>query len=177
MLKKTISVLLILCALACCLIPAFAESDAGVISVRLKSDVAGCTYRDSGNFIEILSDNVILDPKRDAPVSVSNYAGTPERCPVEAGRSYDVNYELVAAEGYTLPAVLDDSNVKIEHGKNITVWSIQRVTANKRNEDGEWVRSEGLLIRATVVVDGNVFQRVFGYLYDVYLKIRAWSLY
>ena len=178
MLKKTISVLLVLCALSCCLIPAMAEGDPGVISVRLHSDVAGCTYRESANFIEILSDNVILDPERDSPVSISDYAGTVELCPVKAGRTYDVSYMLVAAEGCTLPAVPDDSNVKIEHGKNITVWSVQRVVADKRSENGEWVRHEGLMIRASVVVDSNNFlKRVFGFLYDIYLKIRAWSLY
>ena len=179
MLKKTISVLLILCALSgCLLIPASAESDAGVISVRLKSDVAGCLYLNSDNFIEILSDNVILDPYRAAPVSVSDYAGTVDFCPLVAGRTYFVSYELVAADGFTLPEELTEDNIKIECDKGVTVLSTHITKKSIRNEDGTMETSQGLLIRSRLVVDSNHFyKRVFGFLYDVYLKIRAWSLY
>ena len=34
-----------------------------------------------------------------------------------------------------------------------------------------------LNIMAVVKVDGNLFQRIIGWLYDRYLKARAWSLY
>ncbi len=30
---------------------------------------------------------------------------------------------------------------------------------------------------AVVKVDGNLFQRIIGWLYDRYIKMRAWSLY
>ena len=44
-------------------------------------------------------------------------------------------------------------------------------------EDGTVTVEKGLRIQARVVVDGRLFQRITGFLYDIYLKIRAWSLY
>ena len=178
MLKKAICALLAICVLSCCLLPAAAAQPTGVIAVKLKSDVAGCLYLNSDNFIEIASDNVVLNPERAAPVSVSDYAGTVNYCPLEAGRTYYVSYELVAAEGYELPDWLNEGDVQIECDKGVTVYSVQIVRANKHDENGEVTHFKGLLIRASVVVDSNHFwKRVFGYLYDIYLKIRAWSLY
>lgn len=178
MLKKSICALLVLCALSCCLLPAAAVNDPGVIAVKLNSDVAGCLYLNSDNFIEILSDNVMLDPERTAPVSVSDYAGTVNFCPLEAGRTYYVSYSLVAADGYTLPEKLNDGDVTIECGKGVTVLSTQITTKSVRDDQGVIDRSRGLLIRSKIVVDSNsIFRRIFGFLYDIYLKIRAWSLY
>ena len=178
MLKKAVSALLVLCMLSCCLLPAAAAQPTGVITLKLKSDVAGCLYLNSGNFIEITSDNVALNAQRDAPVSISDYAGTVEYCPLKAGRTYYVSYSLVAAEGYELPDQLTDGDVQIECDKGVTVLSAQIVRANYHGENGETIPFKGLLIRAAVVVDSNHFwQRIFGRLYDIYLKIRAWSLY
>ena len=178
MLKKTMSALLIVCLLSCCLLPAFAAQPTGEIRLKLNSEVAGCLYLNSDCFIEILSDNVILDPERDAPVSVSDYAGTVNFCPLEAGRTYYVSYELVAADGYVLPEKLNEGDVKIECGKGVTVLSTQITRKSVRNDEGVIDSSRGLLIRSRIVVDSNHFwKRVFGYLYDIYLKIRAWSLY
>ena len=181
MLKKAVCALLVLCALSCCLLPAASAAAAqptGVITLKLKSDVAGCLYLNSDNFIEITSDNVVLNTNRDAPVSVSDYAGTVYYCPLVAGRTYYVNYELVAADGYELPDQLNEGDVQIECDKGMTVYSVQIVQANTRDENGEVKHFKGLLIHASVVVDSNHFwQRPFGFLYDIYLKIRAWSLY
>lgn len=180
MLKKTVCALLALCVLSCCLLPASAAAlrPTGEIRLKLNSDVAGCLYLNSNNFIEILSDNVILNPDRDAPVSVSDYAGTVYYCPLEAGRTYYVSYSLVAADGYVLPEKLSDGDVTIECGKGVTVYSVQITTKNVRNDEGVIETSKGLQIHASVVVDSNHFwERIFGFLYDIYLKIRAWSLY
>ena len=179
MLKKSIGILLAVCILSCCLLPAAAAArPTGVITLKLKSDVAGCLYLNSDNFIEITSDNVVLNTNRTAPVSVSDYAGTVNYCPLKAGRTYDVSYDLIAADGYELPDRLTDGDVQIECDKGVTVYSVQIAKANIRDESGEVKSFKGLLIRASVVVDSNNFlQRVFGYLYDICLKIRAWSLY
>ena len=178
MLKRTMSALLAVCLLCCCLLPAAAAKPTGRIALKLNSDVAGCLYLNSDNFIEILSDNVILDPDRNAPVSVSDYAGTVNFCPLEAGRTYYVSYELVAADGYELPEKLNDGDVQIECGKGVTVLSTQITRKSVRGDDGVIDNAKGLLIRSKIVVDSNRFyKRVFGFLYDIYLKIRAWSLY
>lgn len=178
MLKKCISVLLAVCAVCCCcMLPAAAERELGVISVRLNSDVAGCTQESTQALIELLSDNVVYKPDRVHPVSVSDYAGTVEYCPLVAGRTYFVTYMLSAADGYTLPDKLQDGDVQIECGKGVTVYATQITVASIRGEDGTFTYEKSLTIQARVLVDGNIFQRIVGWIYDQYLKLRAWSLY
>lgn len=179
MLKKTVSVLLALCAvLYCCLLPAAAEEkELGVISVKLNSDIAGLTDKDADKLIELKSDNVVYCTDDGVPLLISNYAGTQERGELKAGRSYTIYYMLRAAEGYTLPDALQEGDVEIECGKGVTVLAKQITTSAKRGEDGEIDHTHGLRIFAKVVVDGNMLQRAFGFLYDLYLKIKAWQLY
>lgn len=178
MLKKIFSVLLAVCAVCCCLLPAAsAAAEMGTVKVKLNSDIAGCTERDVDQLIELKSDNVAFRQRADSPVHVSDYAGTMEPGKLVAGRTYYIDYSLVAADGYTLPEKLEDGDVEIECGKGVTVYHTAIVTGNIRGEDGEIHPNKGLRIQASVVVDGNAFQRIIGWFHDLILKIKAWSLY
>ncbi len=174
MLKKTFAVLLALCAVYSLLLPAEALRDTGTIAVKLNSDIAGATRRDAERLIELQSPNVVLSTRGDGPVTVADYGGTGENGALKAGRTYSVYYTLTAAEGYELPETLRDGDVSITCGKGVKVISVQIVTLPGKN--GE-ILFRGVQIFAQVVVDGNVFQRVIGYFYDVILKIKSWSLY
>lgn len=176
MLKKILCVLLSVLLVSLCLLPAAAQ-ETGVIRLRLNSDVAGCTERDVEALIEILSGNVVYTTRRTNPVSAADYGGTPDSGELKAGRSYDLHYQLSAAEGYELPEAITEDNVIIDCGKGVTVYAVQITGGSYREENGELVPHRGLQIYASVVVDGNVFQRVFGWIYDLILKARAWSLY
>ena len=177
MLKKSIAVLLALCAVCCCLLPAAAASDFGVIRVKLNSNIAGLTEKDAEKLIELKSDNVVYRADHGGPVLISDYAGTPESGKLKAGRTYFVNYVMAPAPGYTLPEKLEKGDVEIECGKGVSVISTSIVTGSYRQDNGEFLQIRGVKIYAQVVVDGNAFQRIFGYLHDLYLKMRAWSLY
>ena len=177
--KKALSVVLAVCILCgCFMISAFAEDKPmGTVRVRLNSNVAGKTESDYADFIEILSDNAVYRFSGAGPVSVSDYAGTPENGKLVAGRRYSVSYCLDAADGYVLPDALNDGDIEIECGKNVTVYAKQIVSANYRTDDGEFVPYRGLRIVASITVDGNIIQRLFGMIHDLILKIQAWSLY
>lgn len=176
MLKKIICMLLALSVVCFCMLPAAAK-ETGVISLRLNSNIAGRTERDVAQLIEIRSGNVVFSEYRTSPVSVSDFAGTPDSGKLRAGRSYDISYQLSAAEGYELPETVTADNVQIECGKGVNVYSVQITSGTYREDNGELVTCRGLLIRAAVVVDGNVFQRVIGWFHDLILKAKAWSLY
>ncbi len=176
--RKTIAVLLAAIMLFGCLsVTAFAEEPVGQIRVRLKSDVAGATQEDVQRFIELTSGHAVLGFQWNEPVSVADYAGTPESGKLVAGRTYYVDYVLGAAEGYVLPETLTDENLVIECEKGVTVISRQIVTASVRNETGGFTNYKGLRGYAKLVVDGNAIQRMVGILHDLILKIKAWSLY
>ena len=177
MLKKILSVLLAACVMSCCLLPAFAQSELGTIRVKLNSDVAGYTENDIDRFIVIQSDNVVSSQQDGGPVSVADYAGTPEFGALVAGRTYFIDYAMVAADGYTLPDKLEDVNVEIECGKGVSVYHTAIVSGPYRDETGEMHEYKGFRIQAKVVVDGNAFQRIIGVIHDLILKIEAWSLY
>ena len=177
MLKKMGCLLLAGLIMCFCLLPAVAQDEADVITLRLNSSIAGRTERDVEQLIEIKSGHVVYSTYRTSPVSVSDYAGTPDSGELKAGRTYTIRYQLSAAEGYELPEAVTAENVKIECGKGVTVYSVQITRGTYREGNGELVTHRGLLIHAGVVVDGNVFQRVIGWFHDLILKARAWSLY
>ena len=78
MLKKMGCLLLAGLIVCFCLLPAAAQDEAGVITLRLNSSIAGRTERDVEQLIEIKSGHVVYSTYRTLPVSVSDYAGTPQ---------------------------------------------------------------------------------------------------
>ena len=176
--KKTVSVFLAVCSVLCLLLPAAAVQDMGVISVKINSDIAGFTEDDTEKLIELKSANVVYSERGDGPVSISDYAGTPCDGAAVAGRTYYIDYMLTAADGFTLPAAVGEGDVEIECSKGVRVISSQIVTAKIRvGDSADFVEFRGLKIYAAVTVDSNAFQRVAGFIYDIILKIKAWSLY
>ena len=78
MLKKMGCLLLAGLIVCFCLLPAAAQDEAGAITLRLSSSIAGRTERDVEQLIEIKSGHVVYSTYRTSPVSVSDYAGTPQ---------------------------------------------------------------------------------------------------
>ena len=176
--KRTFALMLVLVLLCgCLLLPAHAEAPVGAVKLRLRSDVAGYSCKDYTRFMEIVSGNVVYSTGSAGPVYASDYGGTSDDGKLVAGRTYYVSYVVQAADGYTLPDKIDDVQLSFDCGKGVSVITSQIVVGNYRTDDGTFVRSKSLRVYAELVVDGNIFQRIVGYFTDLYLKIRAWSLY
>ena len=175
--KKLLCIVLSLLFAALSVSLCAASADVGVVSVKLNSDIAGKTSADVDSLIELKSGSVVLHAIHGEPVSASDYAGTPYYDAFVAGRTYYISYCLCPADGYELPDELTDENLMIECGKNVTVYSKAITESHTRNENGGFDVEKALRIQASVLVDGNVFQRIIGWINDLILKIRAWSLY
>lgn len=172
--KKTICILLtaVMLLLTAMLVPVSAAAADESIKLHLRSDLAGVTPAEYEKFAEIDSEVADFNTvTRADPVSVSDYAGTPvpDWHQLKAGREYEVHYDLFPEDGYVLPQSKEDLDIQFDCDKGVRVISY----AITRGRDD--VRA--INIMAVVVVDGNLFQRVIGWLYDRYLKARAWSLY
>ena len=174
--KKTISVLLV-CLFAVSTIlcmPAHAATNE-VITLHLKSDLDGVKPDEYEKFADVNCDIVVFDTREGKePVYASDFAGSMYTDALKAGRTYSVYYVFIPANGYELPEKLDENNLKIECDKGVTVYDCA-ITSDPSREQPE--EQHAVRIFAQVKVDGNIFQRIFGRLYDIYLKIRAWSLY
>ena len=176
MIKKTISLCLAAVLLFSALVPVFAAEANTTTTLHLRSDLAGVMPDEYTKFAEIESD--VLDfntVTRAHPVSVSDYAGTPLLYTTEmkAGREYVVNYDLFPKGGYVLPETAEGLDIQFECDKGVRVIHTA-VTYGGASGEGD---TRAVNIMTVVVVDGNLFQRVIGWLYDRYLKARAWSLY
>ena len=180
--KKTVSVVLAAVLLLCCLLPAAAQETeslpVGAIRLRVHSDVAGCTEKDADRLIEILSGHVVFREGGIYPVSISNVIGESENGQMAPGRQYTIIFTFVAEEGYALPDALAEGDVTFECGKGARIASCRVADfaipgAPPRSPE----RLRALQIYAVVVTDSNVFQRLVGIFKDLWLKIRAWSLY
>ncbi len=173
--KKTVSAVLAAILLLFSLLPAAAQPEADVISLRLHSDVAGCTAADAARLIEILSPQVAYRTD-GSTVRISNAAGGGEYAHMDSGRSYYIVYTLSAAPGYQLPETLSENDISIECGKGVSLISFGVVELAVPS-GGKDARERVLRIYANVVPDGSVFQRIVGFIKDVILKIRSWQLY
>ena len=175
--KRITAAALLLCVLFCAPTQAAGLSEIESVAVKLRSDLAGATEDEYDRCIELQSDNVVFTSRGDGPVSVSDYSGDMEQSPLVAGRTYYIDYTLEAADGYELPDNSAPVDVKAECEDGVTVIYSRNVSANIRQKDGSFKLYKGLQITARVVVKGNIFERIIGFFYDIYLKIRAWSLY
>lgn len=175
--KKLVSLTLVLFLTLCCFIPlAAAEPACGTIRIRLNSDVAGCTEQDVDRLIELLSPQVTWYNNPIGPVSIANAAGGSEHAHMEAGREYAVTYMLQAADGYELPAELEDGDVVFECGKGVSVVYCKIAEMAVPGGD-KYDRHRAIRIIATVIPDCNFIQRIIGLFKDILLKIRSWQLY
>ena len=175
--KKTICILLtaVMLLMTAMLVPASAEEADTSIKLHLRSDLDGLTTQDYTQFVDIDSD--VLDfntVTRKDPVYASDYAGTSlsDSKPLKAGREYEIDYDLFPKGGYVLPETAEELDVEFECDKGVRV--IDTAVTYGLPGEGD---TRAVHIMAVVVVDGNIFQRIIGWLYDRYLKARAWSLY
>lgn len=179
--KKLLALFLAVCALCCCLlVPVGAQTGENTISLRINSNIAGCTRADAEKLLEIRSGPVTYYNENGYSVFIANYAGGGEYAHMDAGRTYTLTYTLAAADGYTLPGTLPDGFVALDCGKGVSVLScriIELYDGHTQPASGAGQTVRALRITANVVVDGTTVQRIIGWLRDLFLKIRSWSLY
>ena len=180
--RKLVAVILAACALFCLLLlPAGAQNEENVISLRLNSHIAGCTRADADQLIEILSGPVkYCYDEKGYSVFIANCVGGMEGAHMDAGRTYVITYTLEASDGYSLPETLSDGDVLLDCAKGVSVISCGVVEQKNTDPDpapGEATTARVLRITAKVVVDGTAIQKVIGWLKDLFLKIRSWSLF
>lgn len=173
MMKKTISFLLAAVLLFSALVPvSAAEGVDPTIRMHLRSDLDGMKPADYTMFAEIDSDAMDFNTvTRSNPVSVSDYSGTPlmDTDELKAGREYVIYYDLYPKDGFVLPQTKEELDIRFDCDKGVRVihYNITRGSGDHRMVN----------IMAVVIVDGNLFQRIIGWIYDRYIKARAWSLY
>ena len=167
--KKKLIIVTLICMLASMLLPLYAGAVQSTVAVTIRSDVAGLTENDGDRMITVRSDNVALRSTR-TPILIADYAGTQVQGAMVAGRTYYVYYMLEPVNGYVLPDQLSAEDLDIECGKGAEVIHAARSRGVQNEPDG-------VLIYAKVVVDSSFIQRVAGWITDMVLKIRAWSLY
>ncbi len=178
--SRSVALALTLCIVFLSAVPAaFAEGKepVGAIELRLNGDIAGLSSKDVDGFLEIKSGNVVYATRGDT-VFIADYAGTAVDTAVRAGRTYFVYYHLTAADGYELPPDKGDVDLTVECGKGVSLLSYDVLSAKYADEDGVFIENyRALMIRAKVVVEGTFLERLVGSIWDLFLKIRAWSLY
>lgn len=174
MMKKTICFLLTIVLLFSTLVPVLAADDGETPTTRLhlRSDLAGMKPSNYTKFADIESD--VLDfntVTRTDPVYVSDYSGTAliDTEELTAGREYEVDYDLYPVNGFVLPQTKEELDIQFDCDKGVRV-----ITYNITRGNGD---QRMVHIMAVVIVDGNWFQRIIGWLYDRYIKAKAWSLY
>ena len=179
MTKKLISLLLAAVFVFMLAMPALAadkpQEGPTPIVLHFKSSIGGLISADYEQFADINCDTVDFNTvDRNEPIGVSDYGGTPDYGEIRAGRSYYVYYSFVPVNGYVLPEKLDETNTTITCDKGVRILSYA-VTADTSKDNG--VDDRTILVTAFIKADGDFMQRLFGRIYDIYLKIRAWSLY
>lgn len=180
--KKMIAVILAACTLfGFFLLPAAAQNEENAISLRLNSNIAGCTRADADQLIEILSGPVqYCYDEKGYSVFIANCVGGMEGAHMDAGRTYVITYTLEASDGYTLPETLSDGDVSLECANGVSVISCNVIELQNTDQNpapGDANTTRVLRITAKVVVDGTAIQKVIGWLRDLLLKIRSWTLF
>lgn len=169
--KKYISVFLAaLLMMTALFIPVDAAEKIDSISFSFSNDLVGLTDKDIDSFKVETSDNVIFD---DDPILVADYTGAAYLGEIRPGRTYYIYYDFVAADGYELPDEVNEENISIKCDDGVSViWYGKTIGPYI---DGK--PSEGLMFFTKLEAPGNFFQRLFGRIADIFLKIRAWSPY
>ena len=123
--KKLIAVMLAVCTLfSFFLLPAAAQNEENAISLRLNSNIAGCTRADADKLIEILSGPVkYCYDEKGYSIFIANCVGGMEGAHMDAGRTYVITYTLEASDGYVLPETLSDGDVSLDCAKGVSVIS------------------------------------------------------
>ena len=169
--KKCLSVFFaVLFVFSALFIPVNAKEKIDSISVGFSNDLVGLTDKDIENFKVKTSDNIVLD---DDPILVADYTGAAYLGKIKPGRTYYIYYDFVATDGYELPDEINEENIDINCDDGVSViWYGKTIGPYV---DGK--PSEGLMFFTKLEAPGNFFQRFFGRIADIFLKIKAWSPY
>lgn len=172
--KKTLSVVLALIILVFSMcFPVYAQENSDVFRFSLKSNVSGLTWDDYEEFAVFDTEKLKYDTGHTNPVGIYTYAGDVYIDELKPGRTYYISHSFVAADGYEFPEEFNEENMEFDCEKGCTVLWYNKT----KGYEGLYVTYDGLYIYTKVVVDGNIFQRIFGRIADWFLKIKAWSPY
>lgn len=171
--KKTLSVFPVFLFLFALLLPAADAAVTDNMTVELFSDVAGASAEDVERFIS-LPPELIPNDITGTPVSVYDCIGTPYFDALKPGRSYTVYFSVLPAEGCEFPDEVNSDNMTVKCAKGNSVFWYGK-THGLKDENG--ILRQSVEIHTTLKVDGNAFQRFFGKLIELFMKIKAWSPY
>ena len=174
--KKIISLFFaVLFAVSILPVSSFAKEENEKIVLEFYSDVGGKTYLDRESLCTIVSGDVMHNDIYEAyaDVSVSDYSCNSYLDEMKKGRTYYIDYLFLPKEGCDLPEEINDETVSFICEKGCEVIWFGETRGYKKN--GETFRS--FSVHTKVNADGNFFQKLFGRIADIFLKIKTWSLY
>lgn len=169
--KKSLSVFFaVIFVASAMLLPVRAQEKIDRLSVSFSDNIVGLTYEDYDKFGVKTSANITFD---DDPILVADYTGSAYLGEIKPGRTYYIYYNFVAADGYELPEEINEKNVSVKCSDGCSViWFGKTQGAYV---DGK--PSYGLMFYTEIKTPGSFFQKFFGKLADIFLKIKSWSLY
>ena len=162
-----------LLALICFVLTAAAAGEAAG-SLYIHSDIANLTENDREKLLTVEELPLAFCETGAPAVLIADAAGTQTTKRIVAGRTYTICFTLVPVGGYVLPETVDNSTFSVRCGKGASLVSVGKVRFPQAQDEAN---QEGVQIIAQVRADGNLWERLFGKVADLWLKVRAWSVY
>lgn len=166
--KKLLSVFMALCLLFALFCFHASAEEAVVLSelrIAFSSDLRGLTCEEQDKLCDLKTEGLTF---RDSEILISDVGGRLVTEPLKPGRTYNLHFLFVPTEGYALPEAFAEKDVHIDADDGCYIWQCTVATGG-----GHYC----LMINEKVTVRGNLFERIFGFLYDVCLKVVSWSPY
>ena len=160
-------------ALVCFALTAGAAAEAAG-SIYIHSDIANLTENDREQLLTVEGLPLAFCETGAPAVLIADAAGTQTTEKIVAGRTYTLYFTLTPVGGYVLPEAVDNSTFSVRCSKGASLLSVGKVRFPQAQDEAN---HEGVQIIAQVRADGNLWERLFGKLADLCLKVRAWSLY
>ena len=143
-------------------------------SIYIHSDIADLTADDREMLLTVEGLPLAFCETGAPAVLIADAAGTQTMEKIVAGRTYTIYFTLTPVGGSVLPEKVDGSTFAISCGKGASLVSVGKVRFPQAQGQEN---AEGVQIVAQVRADGNLWERLVGKLIDLWLKVRAWSLY
>lgn len=165
--KKILSAALAVLFICFAAFPCTAMAKQAVISALFNDELEGMSDADCRKFADLSGGDLVMQDDR---VWVYDYTNMPYFDKMKPGRTYYVEFEFLKADGCEFPEELTKENVDFRCGEhNEIVWYHYAGSSKEPHKV--------LYVCEKVVIDGNIFQRLFGRIADFFLKVRAWSPY
>lgn len=148
-------------------LPCYAQGREAVLSAAFSDDLEGLTERDCVKFADLSGGDLVLQEDR---TWVYDYTNMPYDGKMKPGRTYYVEFEFLKADGCEFPETLTEENTDFRCGKNNEIVWYHYAGSLKEPH-------QVLYVCEKVVIKGNIFQRFFGKIADLILKMKAWSPY